>query len=205
MERLPYSQDDFRATHSAFEPYSKQQNKAVDPSIDLSQDISKKTNFTRADLESCAKSRLFGEGNAQLPSPPLLMLDRVVQLQQSGGMFNRGFAIAEIDIDPTDWYFTHHFEDDPLMPGCFLTEAMWQLSGFYLAWRGLKGKGRVLESGNTRFIEPVKPIRSTLTVTVQIKKILTSNGSICFADADIRRSESLVCKSKSIKVGLFEQ
>ena len=205
MEELLYSRKNIRHSHQSFNLCPQLQTVVDDTSYSAHQDTSKKTSFTRADLESCAKSKLFGEGNAQLPSPPLLILDRVVELQRSGGMFDRGFAVAEIDIDPSDWFFNHHFDGDPLIPGCFLTEGMWQLTGFYLAWRGLKGKGRVLESGNTRFIEPVSTNKTTLTVTVQVRKLITTNASICFADADVRRNESLICKCKSIKIGLFEQ
>ena len=38
--------------------------------------------------------------------------------------------------------FECHFEGDPVMPGCLGLDALWQLTGFNLGWREMKGKGR---------------------------------------------------------------
>ncbi|NDI03580.1 MAG: beta-hydroxydecanoyl-ACP dehydratase, partial [Rhodobacteraceae bacterium] len=34
------------------------------------------SSFDRDDLLKCARGELFGPGNAQLPEPPMLMMDR---------------------------------------------------------------------------------------------------------------------------------
>ena len=46
----------------------------------------KKNSFTYNDLIKCAKGKLFGEGNAKLPLPPMLMMDRIVKISKDGGM-----------------------------------------------------------------------------------------------------------------------
>ena len=122
--------------------------------------------FTKSDLEDCADGVLFGKRSPQLPSAPLLFLDRVLDIQAEGGLYGRGYSVAELDISPDSWFFKHHFSGDPIMPGCFLIESLWQLTGFHMAWSGYEGKGRVLDSGRTRFSEPATSEMATLTISV---------------------------------------
>ena len=162
--------------------------------------------FCRADLERCADGLMFGADNARLPSGPLLMLDRITDIKGSGGLYDRGYAIAELDIDPANWYFKHHFRNDPVMPGCFSIESLWQLTGFYLAWAGHKGLGRVLDSGRTRFFETIRDGKQTLKISIHVRKIVaSSSNTICIADGSIQSSGSTSCNSDSIKIGLFPQ
>ena len=49
-----------------------------------------KQSYTFEDLVECAKGHLFGPGNAQLPLPPMLMLDRIVKISDTGGNFGKG-------------------------------------------------------------------------------------------------------------------
>ena len=46
----------------------------------------KKSSYTFEDLIECAKGRLFGPGNAQLPLPPMLMMDRIIKIAETGGL-----------------------------------------------------------------------------------------------------------------------
>ena len=77
-----------------------------------------KNSFTYDDLIECAKGKLFGEGNAKLPAPPMLMMDRITKITKDGGNYNKGEIIAELDIKPNLWFFDCHFKNDPVMPGC---------------------------------------------------------------------------------------
>ena len=42
------------------------------------------TSFDKEDLLKCARGELFGPGNAQLPEPPMLMMDRIAEISQDG-------------------------------------------------------------------------------------------------------------------------
>ena len=88
--------------------------------------------FSYEQLIECAKGLLFGKGNAQLPFPPMLMFDRISKINKSGGIFQKGEIVAELDLKPDLWFFKCHFINDPVMPGCLGLDAMWQLIGFYL-------------------------------------------------------------------------
>ncbi len=46
----------------------------------------------------CAKELLFGPGNARLPLPPMLMIDRITHISDEGGEYGKGEIIAELDI-----------------------------------------------------------------------------------------------------------
>jgi hypothetical protein len=66
------------------------------------------TSFGKEDLIKCAQGELFGEGNAQLPMPPMLMMDRITEISGDGGEHGKGHVIAEFDIDPSLWSVAAH-------------------------------------------------------------------------------------------------
>jgi 3-hydroxyacyl-[acyl-carrier protein] dehydratase/trans-2-decenoyl-[acyl-carrier protein] isomerase len=98
--------------------------------------------FSYEDLLACGRGELFGEGNAQLPLPPMLMFDRISEVSEQGGAHGKGLIRAELDVKPDLWFFACHFKGDPVMPGCLGLDALWQMLGFYLGWLGAPGKGR---------------------------------------------------------------
>ena len=58
----------------------------------------KKNSYTYNELIDCGNGKLFGEGNAKLPLPPMLMFDRITSIAADGGTFNKGNITAELDI-----------------------------------------------------------------------------------------------------------
>ncbi|MFT6073846.1 MAG: 3-hydroxyacyl-[acyl-carrier protein] dehydratase/trans-2-decenoyl-[acyl-carrier protein] isomerase, partial [Yoonia sp.] len=48
------------------------------------------SSFDKEDLLKCARGELFGEGNAQLPAPPMLMMDRITDISGDGGAHGKG-------------------------------------------------------------------------------------------------------------------
>ncbi len=110
----------------------------------MTSDLTHQHSFSYEELISCGKGDLFGPGNALLPLPPMLMFDRIVKISEAGGSHDKGEIIAELDVNPELWFFRCHFETDPVMPGCLGLDAMWQLIGFYLGWKGGPGHGRAL-------------------------------------------------------------
>ena len=111
----------------------------------------KKNSFNYEELINCANGDLFGLGNAKLPSPPMLMFDRITEISENSGEFKKGVIKAELDIKEELWFFDCHFKGDPVMPGCLGLDAMWQLVGFYLGWLGNPGRGRALGVNNVKF------------------------------------------------------
>ena len=58
------------------------------------------TRFDKEALLECARGELFGPGNAQLPAPPMLMMDRITEVSGDGGEHGKGHIVAEFDITP---------------------------------------------------------------------------------------------------------
>ena len=137
--------------------------------------MEQKNNYNLEELISCAKGEMFGEGNPQLPMPPMLMFDRITKITENDGDNGKGLVIAELDIKPDLWFFDCHFINDPVMPGCLGLDAMWQLLGFYLGWLGLEGKGRALSVGGVKFSGMVLPTIKKLEYQINLKRVLTSN------------------------------
>ncbi|MGP1666765.1 MAG: beta-hydroxydecanoyl-ACP dehydratase, partial [Rhodanobacter sp.] len=69
--------------------------------------------FDREQLLACARGELFGDGNARLPLPPMLMFDRITEISDVGGAHGKGVVHAEMDVHPALWFFACHFEGDP--------------------------------------------------------------------------------------------
>ena len=161
--------------------------------------------FSYEQLIDCANGNLFGKGNAQLPSPPMLMFDRIININQTGGLYNKGEIIAELDIKPDLWFFNCHFKGDPVMPGCLGLDAMWQLVGFYLGWLGNPGKGRALGVGTVKFTgEVVKSIKKAKYI-IDMKKIMSPNGTtVGLANGVLLADEKKIYSAENLKVGLFK-
>lgn len=53
---------------------------------------------------------MFGEGNGQLPLPPLLMIDRIRHISSEGGLFDKGEIVGDLDLTPDLWFFAAHSE-----------------------------------------------------------------------------------------------
>ena len=62
--------------------------------------MTKKHSFKYEELINCANGELFGPGNAKLPLPPMLMFDRITNIQEMKGKFNKGLVEAELVIKP---------------------------------------------------------------------------------------------------------
>jgi 3-hydroxyacyl-[acyl-carrier protein] dehydratase/trans-2-decenoyl-[acyl-carrier protein] isomerase len=162
--------------------------------------------YSYEEIIECGKGNLFGPGNAQLPAPPMLMFDRITQVNKDGGMHGKGEIIAELDIKPDLWFFECHFLGDPVMPGCLGLDALWQMLGFYLGWLGYPGKGRALGVGEIKFVEEIKSDKQLIQYKVNIKKSMSKKGfSIGYGDGQIIHQDKIIYHANDLKVGLFNE
>jgi 3-hydroxyacyl-[acyl-carrier protein] dehydratase/trans-2-decenoyl-[acyl-carrier protein] isomerase len=165
--------------------------------------MSRQNSFNRDELLSCGRGDMFGPGNAQLPTPNMLMLDRIVNIADQGGAYGKGEILAELDIHPDLWFFDCHFPGDPVMPGCLGLDAMWQLVGFYLAWIGNPGHGRALGVGEVRFAGQVLPNAKQVSYHIDIKRVVTRRLVLGVADAVMKVDGNEIYSAKDLRVGLF--
>ncbi len=165
----------------------------------------KKNSYSFDDLITCGNGDLFGPGNAKLPLPPMLMFDRITEINENNGVFNKGSLKAELDIKSDLWFFDCHFKSDPVMPGCLGLDAMWQLVGFYLGWLGNPGKGRALGVGTVKFTGEVLQSVKNVRYEIDMKKIMSPGGTtVGLANGVVLADNKKIYSAESLKVGLFK-
>ena len=163
------------------------------------------TSFTRDDLLACARGELFGPGNAQLPEPPMLMMDRITDISEDGGLHGKGHVVAEFDITPDLWFFECHFPGNPIMPGCLGLDGMWQLTGFFLGWLGEEGRGMALSTGEVKFKGMVRPHTKLLQYGIDFKRVMRGRLVLGTADGWLKADGETIYQATDLRVGLSKE
>ncbi len=158
--------------------------------------------FDKDALLACARGELFGPGNAQLPAPPMLMMDRITDVSGDAGTNGKGHIVAELDIAPDLWFFPCHFPGNEVMPGCLMVDGLWQLTGFNLGWRGWQGQGFALGAGEVKLTGMVRPDRKLVTYEVNFTRVIDPRLKMGVADGRVSADGETVCEVKDMKVGL---
>jgi beta-hydroxyacyl-[acyl carrier protein] dehydratase FabA len=165
--------------------------------------FSPKNSYSKEELLDCADGNLFGEDNGKLPTPNMLMFDRITKISDSEGKYKKGKIIAELDVNQDLWFFDCHFKGDPVMPGCLGLDAMWQLVGFYLCWLGNPGRGRALGASEVKFFGQVLPTAKKVTLTIDMKRILNLDLTVGIGEGTMLVDDREIYTAKGLKVGLF--
>lgn len=163
----------------------------------------RRNSYDRDDLVRCGQGELFGPETARLPTAQMLMLDRIIEIDNQGGEHGKGHIVAELDVRPDLWLFGCHFVGDPVMPGCLGLDALWQLCGFFLAWSGCKGKGRALGAGQVKFTGQVLPTAKKVTYTLNVRRLIARKLSMLIADGTVAVDGRTIYTADNLRVGLF--
>jgi len=163
----------------------------------------RRSSFDKDALLACGRGELFGPGNAQLPLPPMLMFDRITSIGEDGGANGKGHVRATFAIREDLWFFGCHFDGDPVMPGCLGLDALWQMTGFFLGWLGLPGRGRALGVGEVKFTDQVTPAVSEVEYGVDFKRVFKSKLVLGIADGWLKADGRTIYEVKDMRVGLF--
>jgi 3-hydroxyacyl-[acyl-carrier protein] dehydratase/trans-2-decenoyl-[acyl-carrier protein] isomerase len=132
------------------------------------------------------------------------MFDRITEITADGGEHGKGRVVAEFDINPDRWFFECHFRGDPVMPGCLGLDAMWQLVGFYLGWRGAPGKGRALAVGEVNFRGEITPETKRVRYEIDMKKVILRRLVLGIGDGVVFADDKPIYTAKDLRVGLYK-
>ena len=164
----------------------------------------KQSSYTYDELIAHGNGELPEQGASRLPLPPMLMFDRIVEVNDDGGEFGKGKIIAELDVTPELWFFQCHFKGDPVMPGCLGLDAVWQLIGFFLGWIGGPGKGRALGVGEVKFTGQVEPNAKLVRYEIDMKRVISRRLFMGIGDAKVSVDGEEIYSMKDLRVGLFD-
>jgi 3-hydroxyacyl-[acyl-carrier protein] dehydratase / trans-2-decenoyl-[acyl-carrier protein] isomerase len=155
----------------------------------------RKSSFTYEDILACGRGELFGPGNAQLPLPPMLMFEAITNIAETGGAHGKGEVRATMRIN-----YACHFKGDPVMPGCLELDAMWQLTGFFLGWLGLPGRGRASGVGEVKMFKEVTPDVKHIEYVIDIKRVIARKLKLAEADGTVLADGEVFCTAKDMRV-----
>ena len=164
----------------------------------------KKGSYNENEIIACAQGKLFGSGRPRLPAAPMLMVSRINEINETGGRYQKGAVVAELDLSPDLWFFGCHFIRDPVMPGCLGLDALWQLIGFFLTWSGFTGKGRALGCKEVKFTGQILPTNKQVSYNLEIRRVISRKLIIAIADGTVATDGEIIYTAKGLRVGLFQ-
>jgi len=167
-------------------------------------DYIERTQFNKEELLAVSYGRLVEDPPydiGRLPTPPLLMFDRVIEIERAG---SRGRIVAEQDINLDAWYFQCHFHGDPVQPGCLGVDAVWQLLGFFLSVSGCRGTGRALGCKEIEFLGQIRPHDKLVRYQIDVRRLARlKRAALAIGDATVEVDGQLVYRIPGLKVGIF--
>lgn len=162
-----------------------------------------KSSYDYDELILAGEGKMFHADSPRLPLPNMLMCSRIAEVSKDGGKYGRGYIEAELDIHPDLWFFHCHFRGDPVMPGCLGLDAMWQLTGFFLAWCGHRGMGRALGVKDVGFTGQILPENKKVTYKIDIRRVLDRKLVMAIADGRTEVDGQCIYTADNMRVGIF--
>jgi 3-hydroxyacyl-[acyl-carrier protein] dehydratase/trans-2-decenoyl-[acyl-carrier protein] isomerase len=161
------------------------------------------SSYSKAELLQHAFGKLPEQSAARLPTPPILMFDRITRISADGGAHGRGSVLAEKDVLADDWFFFCQ-PADPIMPGCLGVDALWQLGGFFLAWCGFPGQGRALGCAELKIEGEVRPRDKLVRYEVSVRRVIATPVPMLVADGTVSVDGKEICRTRDLKVGCYD-
>jgi 3-hydroxyacyl-[acyl-carrier protein] dehydratase/trans-2-decenoyl-[acyl-carrier protein] isomerase len=141
-------------------------------------EFQKRTRFGRDEIAAFSEGRLLEDAPPGLPRLPgwlLLPFHEITRLEWDEASGTGAIeAVRANRLD--DWFYGCHFLGDPVMPGCWGVDAVWQCLRFFAAWRGLAGCGKPLGMENVSFFGQIRPHDKNVAYRVEIVSLERDGG-----------------------------
>ncbi len=158
--------------------------------------------YSREDLLRSGRGGYFGPGNAQLPAPPMLMMDRIRTSALMEATLGRGGSspswtsiLRSGSRLPLHWRSGHAG-----LPGIGRHVAGDRV---LLGWSGSPGKGRALGVGEVRFRGYVTPDTKLVRYDVSIKQARRGKLALAVADTRMFADDACAYTAADLKVGMI--
>lgn len=166
-----------------------------------------RSHFTKEELLAFSYGTLVSDPPdefSKLPTPPFLMVDRVIELEKNG---SKGRLVAEKDVLIDEWFFQCHFNGDPVQPGCLGVDAIWQLLGFFCVCSGSEGYGRALGSKEVFFDGQIRPHNKLVRYEIDVRRYSVLQGgraSLVIGTGKVLVDGEHIYTVNDAKVGIFK-
>ncbi len=143
-----------------------------------------------------------GSGVPQaLPRSLLLPFDEITEIRWDPAS-RRGRVEAARYNRPDDWFYACHFLGDPVMPGCWEIDALWQCLKFFAAWSGIEGCGKTLGMEGVSFFGQIRPSDKVIRYAVDVVSIETSGeGTLLAGRGAVEADGEAVCSVSKAQIG----
>ena len=101
--------------------------------------------LTKGQIAACFGPEFEQQGanpSLRYATPRMMMIDRITEVDNTGGPWGLGTVVAEKDLAPNDWYFPCHFKDDNVLAGSLMADGCAQLLQFFMLRLGLQTRTR---------------------------------------------------------------
>ncbi len=142
------------------------------------EEFQRKSRFTEDELVAYSSGALIEGAPANLPPLPgslLLPFHEIRMISwDASTKTGRIEAVRRNRVD--EWFYACHFIGDPVMPGCWGVDAIWQALRFFAAWRGLAGCGKTLGMENVSFFGQIRPHDKEVVYSVDVVSVEEDGG-----------------------------
>jgi 3-hydroxyacyl-[acyl-carrier protein] dehydratase/trans-2-decenoyl-[acyl-carrier protein] isomerase len=157
--------------------------------------------FGFEELVAASEGRLVEGLGPVLPSSILLPFHEITELSWDEKK-GRGRIAAVRRNRVNDWLYFCHFTNDPVMPGCWGVDALWQAVRFFAAWRGIADCDRTLGLQDVSFFGQIRPFDQAIAYEAEIESVETEDGETrVTASGKVKVDGQLIYTVGRIEVG----
>ena len=158
--------------------------------------------FSFEELVAAAEGRLIEGRDGPLLSLALLMPFHSIAELSWDEARGAGRLVALRRNRVNDWFYACHFINDPVMPGCWGLDALWQGLRFFAAWRGLEGCDKALGMEDVSFFGQIRPYDREVAYELEVRSIEREAGeTIITASGKVKVDGALIYTVGTVQVG----